>query len=165
MNLNRGGEYAIAALTRLALETGREPGKLIPVRVLAEVQVIPKSFLSKILELCAKKGLLFSKSGAHGGVALAKPASEISLLDILEACEGPYHRADCVFYPERKCEGVDCVVFCPLREREEDVRLSLARTTLAEMARSLEVHPLNDSPKSEQKAGPADAARHAQGGR
>jgi Rrf2 family protein len=163
-NLNRGGEYAIAALTRLALESSGEPGKLIPVRVLAEVQDIPKSFLSKILELCTKKGLIVSKSGVNGGVALAKPASDISLLDILEACEGPYHRADCVFYGERKCEGADCVVFCPLREREEDVRVSLARTTLAEMAKSLEIHPLN-SPKTEQTPGPTDAARHAQGGR
>ncbi len=164
LNLNRGGEYAIAALTRLALET-REPGKLIAVRVLAEIQGIPKSFLSKILEQCLRKGLIASKSGAGGGVALAKPAAEISLLDILEACEGPYHRADCVFYGGRKCEGPDCVVFCPLREREEDVRASLARTTLAEMARSLEVHPLNDSPKMEQKTGTTDAARRAQGGR
>ena len=143
--MNRGGEYAIAALTRLALESGGEPGKLVPVRVLAEVQDIPKSFLSKILELCLMKGIIASKSGAKGGVALAKPASEISLLDILEACEGPYHRADCVFYGARKCEGADCVVFCPLREREEDVRVSLARTTLAEMAKSLEIHPLNAS--------------------
>lgn len=158
LNLNRGGEYAIAALTRLALETGREAGKLIPVRVLAADQTIPKPFLSKILELCLKKGLIISKSGARGGVGLARPASEISLLDILEACEGPYQRADCVFYPARKCEGTDCIVFCPLREREEDVRLSLARTTLDEMARSLEVHPLNDGPKMEQP-------RQAQGGR
>ncbi|MCM2304446.1 MAG: Rrf2 family transcriptional regulator [Elusimicrobia bacterium] len=164
-NLNRGGEYAIAALTRLALESGGVPGRPIPVRVLAEVQAIPKSFLSKILELCTRSGLITSKSGANGGVALAKPASEISLLDILEACEGPYHRADCVFYGERKCEGTDCVVFCPLREREEDVRISLARTTLAEMAKSLEIHPLNVGPKTEQKSDSPDAPRQSQGGR
>ena len=164
LNLNRGGEYAIAALTRLALVSGQESGKLVPVRDLAEAQGLPKSFLSKILEQCQRKGLITSKSGARGGVALARPAAEISLLDILEACEGPYHRADCVFYGARKCEGTDCVVFCPLREREEDVRVSLARTTLAEMAKSLEIHPLN-SPKTEQTPGPMDAALHAQGGR
>lgn len=163
LNLNRGGEYAIAALTRLALASGQEPGKLIPVRDLAEAQGLPKSFLSKILEQCQRKGLITSKSGARGGVALARPAAEISLLDILEACEGAYHRADCVFYSDRKCEGADCVVFCPLRKREEDVRLSLARTTLAEMAKSLEVHPLNvkKSPKTEQAGG----SNISQGGR
>ena len=85
LNLNRGGEYAIAALTRLALESGSEPGKLVPVRTLAESQGLPKSFLSKILEQCQRKGLITSKSGAGGGVALARPATEISLLDILEA--------------------------------------------------------------------------------
>lgn len=164
-NLNRGGEYAIAALTRLALETDGKPGKLVPVRILAESQDIPKAFLSKILELCARAGLIATKSGAKGGVSLAREASAISLLDILEACEGPYHRSDCVFYGERKCEGADCVVFCPLREREEDVRVSLARTTLEEMARSLKVHPLNDKTKTEQALLRPDAARHDQGGR
>ena len=155
LNLNRGGEYAIAALTRLALESAREPGKLVPVRGLADIQGLPKSFLSKILEQCVKAGLIISKSGSRGGIALARPAAEISLLDILEACEGAYHRADCVFYSDRACEGADCVVFCPLRKREEDVRLSLARTTLAEMARSLEVHPLNtvNSSVSEHQSG------------
>lgn len=145
LNLNRGGEYAIAALTRLALESGGVTGKLIAVRSLAESQGLPKSFLSKILEQCLRAGLIVSKSGSRGGVGLARPAAEISLLDILEACEGSYHRADCVFYSDRACEGTDCVVFCPLRKREEDVRLSLARTTLAEMARSLEIHPLNEA--------------------
>ena len=145
LNLNRGGEYAIAALTRLALKSGHEPGNFVSVHVLAQCQGIPKSFLSKILEQCVRAGLITSKSGSRGGVALTRPPAEISLLDILETCEGSYHRADCVFYSERPCEGPDCIVFCPLRKREEDVRLSLARTTLAEMARSLEVHPLNET--------------------
>lgn len=152
LNLNRGGEYAIAALTRLALESSRTPGTLIPVRALAQSQGLPKSFLSKILELCLRAGLITSKSGARGGVGLARPAEKISLLDILEACEGTYQRGECVFYSDRRCEGTDCVVFCPLRRREEDVRLSLARTTLAEMARSLETHPLNGGPITEHKA-------------
>ena len=144
LNLNRGGEYAIAALTRLAVESDGAPGKLISVRVLAEHQGLPKSFLSKILELCVRAGLITAKTGARGGVALARSAAEISMLDILEACEGTYRRADCVFYAKRACDGPDCVVYCPLRKREEDVRLSLSNTTLAEMARSLEVHPLNE---------------------
>lgn len=163
LNLNRGGEYAIAALTRLALLSGSEPGKLIAVKDLAQLQGLPKSFLSKILELCLRAGLIVSKSGSKGGVGLARPADKISLLDILEACEGSYDRADCVFYSERACEGPDCVVFCPLRKREDDVRLSLARTSLAEMAKSLEVHPLNtdNGPKTEQLQG----SINAQGGR
>ncbi|MBI5247618.1 MAG: Rrf2 family transcriptional regulator [Elusimicrobia bacterium] len=155
LNLHRAGEYAIAALTRLALESRGAAGEFVSVRALAEHQGIPKSFLSKILEQCARAGLITAKSGSRGGVALARPAEEISLLDILEACEGSYRRADCVFYSDRRCEGPACEVFCPLRKREEDVRLSLARTTVAEMARSLEIHPLNDAP----------AAHFAPGGR
>lgn len=160
LNLTRSGEYAIAALTRLALESAQAPATLVPVRVLADWQRLPKSFLVKILDICRKSGLITAKSGPRGGVALARPAAEISLLDVLEACEGAYRRDDCVFYSDRPCTGADCVVFCPLRRREEDVRQSLARTTLAEMARSLEAHPFNESPKSEQQA-----ARYSQGGR
>ena len=112
LNLTRSGEYAIAALTRLSLEAGGNPGKLVPVRVLAGSKGIPKSFLAKTLEHCLRKGLITAKSGPRGGMGLARPATEISLLDVIEACEGTYRREACVFYPERRC-GADCAVFCP----------------------------------------------------
>ena len=117
---------------------GSEP---ITAEVLAEAQRIPRSFLSKILAQCAKAGIIRSKRGPRGGVQLAKAAGQISLLAVIEACEGSYVREFCVFYSSRRCEGPSCEVYCPLREREEEIRGGLGRVTLADMAQSLNRHP------------------------
>lgn len=142
LNLTRSGEYALAALARLVLTTGNSV-EYVPVQTLADHQGVPKSFLRKILGLCLKKGILAAKSGPLGGIRLAKPAGRTTLLEIFEACEGTYGRESCVFYPDRRCAGPECQVYCPLRKREEEVRRSLARTTLVEMSQALKNHPNN----------------------
>lgn len=139
LNLTRTGEYALAALSRLALKDGgRVP---VPVESLAGAQRIPKAFLSKIIQHCVRAGLVRAKKGAAGGVSLTRDARDITLLDIFEACEGSYERDACVFYAERRCTGPDCEVYCPLRQEEHRLRERLGRTTLADMARALSVHP------------------------
>lgn len=139
LNLSQGGEYALASLSRLALS---HP-KPLPVETLARVQRIPKPFLSKILGRCAKAGIVRAKTGPTGGMSLAHPPERITMLDIIEACEGPLHRAHCVFYAEKDCTGPDCEIYCPLRKSEESLRKRLGSTSLAAMARSLAEHPLN----------------------
>ncbi|MBI5630688.1 MAG: Rrf2 family transcriptional regulator [Elusimicrobia bacterium] len=141
LNLTRTGEYAIAALARLALSLNASDSAPTSVRTLAQEQEIPKSFLSKILAQCVKAGIARSKKGPDGGVVLARPPEEISLLAIIEACEGSYWRELCVFYPARRCDGPRCEVYCPLREKEERVRNELGQTTLADMAKALQKHP------------------------
>lgn len=138
LNLTKAGEYAIAALSRLALRPGTSA---VSAKTLAEEQNIPLSFLAKILSQCAKAGLVSSRKGRDGGISLSRPAGEITLLSIIEACEGPYARKECVFYADRTCEGPACEVYCSLREREEGVRASLSSVTLAGMAAALSRHP------------------------
>ena len=46
------------------------------------------SYLAKILRDLVKAGILHAKKGAHGGVSLGRTPSEITLLDIVEACQG-----------------------------------------------------------------------------
>lgn len=138
LNLTKAGEYAIAALSRLALQTG---SAAVSAKTLAAEQKIPPSFLAKILSQCAKAGLISSRKGRDGGIALGRPADEITLLSIIEACEGPYSRTDCVFYAARPCDGPSCEVYCSLREQEEGVRTGLGSITLAAMAEALSRHP------------------------
>lgn len=141
LNLTKSGEYAISSLARLALETQDNPSRHIAVELLADYQKIPKSFLLKILAQCAKAGFLRSRVGVGGGVALAKPAKEISLLEIIETCEGRYSRDRCLFYSDRLCEGPQCPVYCPLRREEEGLRKKLKNTSLFDMASALKNHP------------------------
>lgn len=141
LNLTKAGEYAVAALTRLACQSDESDPKPVSVRALAREQRIPPSFLSKIVARCVRAGLLEARKGAGGGVVLSRPADRISLLSVIEACEGSYWRQNCVFYSSRRCEGPDCEVYCPLREREELLRCGLEQVTLAEMAGALRRHP------------------------
>ena len=50
---------------------------------------LPKEFLQKIMNQYVRAGILQAKRGLQGGFSLAKPAKEISLLEIIEAVEGP----------------------------------------------------------------------------
>ena len=140
INISQGGEYAVSALARLAL---RYPEPM-SVESLASAQRIPRPFLAKILGLCAKAGFVRAKTGPAGGMRLARDPKTIPILEIIEACEGELRRSNCVFYSERACDGPFCEVYCPLRRNEEDLRKGLKGTTLADMARSLEDHPLNN---------------------
>lgn len=137
LNLSQAGEYAIAALSRLALFAPQP----VTVDRLASVQCIPQAFLSKILGRCAKAGIVRAKTGPSGGMALAREAGKITILEIIEACEGSYARQLCVFYPDRACDGASCQIYCPLRKEEEALRQRLARATLADMAAALKDHP------------------------
>jgi Rrf2 family protein len=61
----------------------------VQVRVIGERQRIPERFLEQIFQRLRKADLVRGKRGPGGGYVLARPASEISLRDILEAVEGP----------------------------------------------------------------------------
>ena len=139
LNLSQGGEYAIASLARLALSFP----ETVSVEKLARVQKIPQAFLSKILGACAKAGIVRARTGPAGGMSLTRNPKLISILDIIEACEGELRRSDCIFYSERTCDGPFCQIYCPLRRSEENLREKLQKTTLADMARSLKEHPEN----------------------
>lgn len=85
MLYSRTAEYAIRACVCLA---GSAEGKFVMARVIAEREQIPAHFLAKILQDLARKGLLKSNKGPSGGFALRTPASQIRLLDIVEALDG-----------------------------------------------------------------------------
>ena len=84
-----------------------------------------------------------AQTGPAGGMSLAREPELISILDIIEACEGDLERSHCVFYAGRVCDGPECTLYCPLRRQEEHLREKLRGTTLADMARSLMDHPLS----------------------
>jgi len=85
MIYSRSAEYAIRSFVYLA----RVPnGKFAMARHIAKEEQIPAHFLAKILQELTRKGLLRSNKGPSGGFALRMPASEIRLLDLVEALDG-----------------------------------------------------------------------------
>ena len=85
MIYSRSAEYAIRSFVYLA----RIPdGKFAMARHIAEEEQIPAHFLAKILQELTRKGLLRSNKGPSGGFSLRLPASQIRLLDLVEALDG-----------------------------------------------------------------------------
>jgi Rrf2 family protein len=86
MRLSQQAQYAICGMFDLAYGGSRAP---VQVRVIGERQRIPARFLEQIFQRLRKAGLVRGKRGPGGGYVLARPASEITLRDILEGVEGP----------------------------------------------------------------------------
>jgi Rrf2 family protein len=87
MQLSQGVTYALQALLQLA-ESG--DGVLITRGKLAATGRMPERFLLEILHDLVKRGILRSTRGGGGGFALARHPEEISLLDVVEAVDGPF---------------------------------------------------------------------------
>jgi len=83
MLITRASEYAILSL--ILLSTAKEP---MDSESLSRELTISKSFLAKILQSLAKKGILKSYKGAKGGFALNKTPKEISMLEVMVTVEG-----------------------------------------------------------------------------
>jgi Rrf2 family protein len=63
---------------------------------IAQEEQIPPSFLAKIVSQLSVAGLLQTSRGARGGVSLARPPEQISLLEVVEAIDGPIMLNECV---------------------------------------------------------------------
>ncbi len=108
MQITRQADYAVRAVLYLARLGG---GERAATSTVAEEQRIPPSFLAKIISQLSIAGLLHTSRGARGGVTLARPPKEITLLDVIESIDGPIMLNECVG------EEGDCAFDddCPLR--------------------------------------------------
>jgi len=99
------GDYAIRSMIFIS----SLPEDAVVLRSeICETQKIPSSFMAKILRSLVRAQLLRSTRGVNGGFSLARPASEVTLLDILEAIEGPLALTDCVPNPEECEHSMNC---------------------------------------------------------
>src|SRR5215510_8636299 len=93
MQITHQADYA----TRVILHLARaQKDKLITTNEIARGQNIPSSFLAKIISQLSIAGLLYTSRGAHGGVKLARPPKQITLLEVIEAIDGPIQLNHCV---------------------------------------------------------------------
>ena len=100
MRVSAKVEYALRAMLELA-----SAGGLVKGEQLATAQSIPQKFLESILLDLRHAELVTSRRGVEGGYALAKPAAEISLADVIRAVEGPIATVRGVRPDEVRYEG------------------------------------------------------------
>ena len=120
MQITRQAEYAVRTVFYLAKQ---ESGASLSTARIAKEQDIPSPFLAKIVMQLSAAGILRTSRGARGGVRLAKAPSEISLLSIVEAVDGPIEINDCVLN-ETCCQRTES---CPVRHAWTEARGALVR--------------------------------------
>lgn len=98
MKLSSKGRYGVRALFDIAFHNDGRPTQI---KEIAERELIPARFLEQIFQDLKRAGLVGSKRGPRGGYHLARPATEISVGDVIRALEGPV----AVMLPEDEARG------------------------------------------------------------
>jgi Rrf2 family protein len=86
MRLTRASSYALHAVAHMATEGEDKP---VASHHIARARGIPERFLLKVLKPLVSARVLRSVKGPNGGYRLARPASKVTLLEIIEAVDGP----------------------------------------------------------------------------
>lgn len=127
-------EYAIRGLAELA---SRDPVGPMMLDELVKGTDLPRDFLAKVFQKLVHGGILRSAKGRGGGFSLARPAHEITIMQIVESIDGPQLFDSCVVGLEKCNDQMPCPqhdLYKPIRQRLKDY---LATTTLADLAASL----------------------------
>jgi Rrf2 family protein len=132
MELTRKGEYAIRGIIYLAQQP---PGRVSLVSEIAAGAEVPQSFLAKIFQSFAKLGLVTSARGTGGGFILARPASAITLREVVEAVEGPIVPNRCLLGSACDKGGVPCMAHTVWRRVQTEVVNILDGVTIESLAR------------------------------
>ena len=116
--LSKKADYGLIALKHLAMHSDAS----ISAREIAAQYHIPAELLAKVLQKLARKGLLVSQQGINGGYVLARDPSRISIVDVVEALEGPISITPCE-------KGEDCQQFqvCSVRDPLLKVKAKVVR--------------------------------------
>jgi Rrf2 family protein len=99
MRLSSRGEYGLLALVYIALHSESGP---VQAHEVAEEQGIPKQYLDQLMMTLRASGFVVSSRGRQGGYSLARPAKDITLLDIVTALEGPVRNLNFLSRGKRK---------------------------------------------------------------
>ena len=107
MKISTKGKYGLRAMIDLAQYSEQEA---VSISSIAQRQKISESYLEQLVAKLKKAGLVVSIRGAAGGYRLARPASGISVGDVLRAWEGDVRAVICTAQTEEGCEGEELCV-------------------------------------------------------
>ena len=121
-------EYALRAVVAIA----QSKGDATATQSIAKLTKVPAGYLPKVLQMLGRAGLVDSKRGLGGGFRLAKPAEELTVLEVVNAVEPIKRIQKCPLDLEAH-GGNLCPLHKRLDEATEHVERSFARTTIAEL--------------------------------
>lgn len=121
MRMTRGADYGARGVIYLAK---RPPDTVALVGDIASAEDLPASYLAKIFQDLVKEGILRSHRGAKGGFALERPAEEITLLEVIEAIDGPINLCPCLV-SSQGCEKIDTCSLRPVVAEAQEQMLAV----------------------------------------
>lgn len=131
LRLSKKTDYALLAVRHLAANADRGA---VSSRELAETYDIPAELLAKVLQKLVRGRLLESQQGIRGGYALARPATTMSVADVIQAVDGPLMVTACS-ESDHSCDQYSkCNIRDPLWRIKDRIVATLAATSVAELA-------------------------------
>ncbi len=131
LRLSKKTDYALMAMKHLALLGDRGSSSA---REIAEQYDIPVELMAKVLQRLARRGLLASHQGTRGGYQLARPATAISVADVIQAVDGPLTVTACSNEDHGCGQYSKCNVRDPLWRIKDRILSALAMCSIFEMA-------------------------------
>ncbi|HJW84790.1 MAG TPA: Rrf2 family transcriptional regulator [Anaerolineae bacterium] len=131
MQISKEADYALRAV--LYLSRLGDSHQVATSKIAAE-QHIPSSFLAKIVSRLSSAGIIRTSRGAHGGVSLARPGQKISVLEVVEAIDGPIALNACVIHAGECTLDSTCTLHDIFCQAQETLVGQLKRTTFDQLA-------------------------------
>jgi Rrf2 family protein len=148
MKLTMTGDYAVRALVYLAT---KKAGEISTTAGIAREQDIPPSFLAKVMQSLARTAIVKTRRGKAGGFSLVGDGSNISLLNVVEAVEGPIFLNRCL----TKISDCNRDSFCPSHQVWKEAQSALINVldkyTVLEIAGKQKKVPINNILKSKKE--------------
>jgi len=132
LRLSKKAEYALMALKDLAL---RPEAEAASAREIARRFRIPIELMAKVLQRLARRNLLTSHHGTRGGYLLARPASQISVADVIEAIDGPVTVTACTSADDDCDQYATCNIRDPLWRIKDQIVQALTSYSLQALAK------------------------------
>lgn len=137
MILTKASKLALYALTEMALH----PGELVSASAIATRFGVSENHIAKVLQQLTRSDLVQSVRGAGGGYQLQRPATDITMADVVRSIEGPLSADGCEDCPFRRDDApcsdqATCNVHGLLSELSSHVQYTLESVTIATLARN-----------------------------
>ena len=132
LRLSKKTDYALIALSYMAAPGQRS---VVSAREMSERHDLPLELLAKVLQRLVQKRLLTSVQGINGGYRLARPATQMSVAQVVEAIDGPLMLTACADASDDPCTQYSkCNIRDPLHRIRERIARALMACSVAELA-------------------------------
>jgi len=162
LTLTKRAEYGVRMLTELALAP---PGTKVTATELARTCEVPAGNVPTVVAILSRAGILMCSPGRGGGCTLSRDPSEISMIEVIQALEGPLDEDYCLL-DSRRCHDKDpeCALHATWKAAKATALGALADMSLGDVAareRELSALPNRGRSRGETKKSAAKPAKTA----